>query len=125
MQCSGRALRQIGLRAWRLPAATALASKTCLCQFARRQQHTAARPVAAKASKSFAGADSADALLSGAAPWPSYLGPLSVQDTPGKGRGLVATRDVEAGELLIVCPPLAYATAGEGEVPDAEELVER
>lgn len=31
-----------------------------------------------------------------------YLGPIKVAHVPGKGRGLVATEDVEAGELLFV-----------------------
>lgn len=32
-----------------------------------------------------------------------YVGPVSVQDIPGAGRGLVLTRDVTEGELLLFC----------------------
>ena len=31
----------------------------------------------------------------------TYLGPIEVQGSDGKGRGLFATRDVKAGELLL------------------------
>jgi glutamine phosphoribosylpyrophosphate amidotransferase len=30
-----------------------------------------------------------------------YVGPVRVEQVPGKGRGLVATRDVAAGELVL------------------------
>ena len=32
-----------------------------------------------------------------------YVGPVNVQDIPGAGRGLVLTRDVAEGELLLFC----------------------
>jgi hypothetical protein len=38
-----------------------------------------------------------------------YLGPVVVSDVGrGRGRGLVLTKDVEAGELLLVSNPLAF-----------------
>jgi tetratricopeptide (TPR) repeat protein len=45
-----------------------------------------------------------------------YVGPLDVREVPGRGRGLVATRDVEPGELLLVARPVAVA-AGMGGDP--------
>lgn len=37
---------------------------------------------------------------------------------------MVATRDIAAGELLIMCRPLAYAAGPEGEIPDMEQLLQ-
>lgn len=36
-----------------------------------------------------------------------YVGPVEVKDMKGKGKGLVATRDIGVGELLLVSKPLA------------------
>ncbi|KAL4400899.1 hypothetical protein ACI68E_002223 [Malassezia pachydermatis] len=36
-----------------------------------------------------------------------YLGPIAVQDIPNAGRGLVVTRDVNEGELLLFCRAMA------------------
>lgn len=40
-----------------------------------------------------------------------YVGPVNVQDIPGAGRGLVLTRDVEEGELLLFCRAIGSAYA--------------
>ncbi|KAL3132993.1 hypothetical protein ABBQ38_006902 [Trebouxia sp. C0009 RCD-2024] len=39
----------------------------------------------------------------------NFTGPLKVTHLPGKGRGMVVTKDVKAGTLLAVCNPLAIA----------------
>lgn len=41
----------------------------------------------------------------------------------GAGRGVIATRDIAAGELLMLCQPLAYAAGPEGDIPSMEDLV--
>lgn len=38
-----------------------------------------------------------------------FIGPVTVQDIPGAGRGLVTTRDVEPGELLLCCRAVGSA----------------
>ena len=38
-----------------------------------------------------------------------YVGPVAVARVPGKGRGVVVTKDVKAGDLLCVSSPLAVA----------------
>lgn len=46
-----------------------------------------------------------------------YMGPVKKAAIPGKNNGLVATRDIARGELLLVCRPLASAigsATGEG-----------
>ncbi|KAN0062810.1 hypothetical protein ACQY0O_004630 [Thecaphora frezii] len=40
-----------------------------------------------------------------------WLGPVTVQDIPGAGRGLVLTRDVKEGELLLSCKAAASSYA--------------
>jgi tetratricopeptide (TPR) repeat protein len=42
-------------------------------------------------------------------PLADYLGPLQLVRIPGKGRGMVVTKDVMPGELLMVCNPLVAA----------------
>lgn len=36
-------------------------------------------------------------------PYAEFVGPVAVQDIPGAGRGLVLTRDVAEGELVLMC----------------------
>ncbi|MCO5613816.1 hypothetical protein L7F22_068094 [Adiantum nelumboides] len=38
-----------------------------------------------------------------------FIGPVTVQDIPGAGRGLILTRDVEPGELLLCCRAIGSA----------------
>jgi len=50
--------------------------------------------------------DMFQATLREAAPrftYGDYVGPVAVEDIPGAGRGLVLTRDVREGELLLLC----------------------
>ena len=42
----------------------------------------------------------------------------------GKGRGVVATRDLAAGDLVMVCDPLAVLRGPDGQRPEAEALVD-
>ncbi len=42
-----------------------------------------------------------------------WLGPVAIQDIPGAGRGLVLTRDVEEGELLLCCKAAAASYAAD------------
>lgn len=46
-----------------------------------------------------------------------YIGPVAVKKIPGAGRGLVTTRAVEAGELLLLCKAVCVA------YPDDEECI--
>ncbi|KAH7407333.1 hypothetical protein BKA64DRAFT_705742 [Cadophora sp. MPI-SDFR-AT-0126] len=41
----------------------------------------------------------------------SYIGPVEVRDIPGKGRGLVTTQSVKAGDLLMCEKAFSYAHA--------------
>jgi tetratricopeptide (TPR) repeat protein len=40
-----------------------------------------------------------------------YIGPVEVVDIPGKGKGIVVSRDVKRGTLLIAAKPLAWSDA--------------
>merc|ERR1719440_371706 len=51
----------------------------------------------------------------------SHLGPVAVQDIPGKGRGVVVTRDVEVGELLFADKALSIC----GKAALLQQTVER
>ncbi|PWY98477.1 hypothetical protein BCV70DRAFT_201787 [Testicularia cyperi] len=42
-----------------------------------------------------------------------WFGPVSIQDIPGAGRGLVLTRDVDEGELLLCCKAAASSYAAD------------
>ncbi|SNX82970.1 uncharacterized protein MEPE_01676 [Melanopsichium pennsylvanicum] len=42
-----------------------------------------------------------------------WFGPVDIQDIPGAGRGLVVTRDVEEGELLLCCKAAASSYAAD------------
>lgn len=42
----------------------------------------------------------------------------------GKGRGVTATRDIAAGELLMTCPPFAFVCNDGCDRPDPEVLVD-
>lgn len=42
-----------------------------------------------------------------------WFGPVAIQNIPGAGRGLVLTRDVEEGELLLCCKAAASSYAAE------------
>jgi hypothetical protein len=55
---------------------------------------------------------------------PPFVGPIAAADVLGKGRGLVATNSLVAGQLLLVTPPLALVEAEIGDIPDHEELLE-
>ncbi|PWN35306.1 uncharacterized protein FA14DRAFT_39985 [Meira miltonrushii] len=44
-----------------------------------------------------------------------FIGPVAVQDIPGAGRGLVLTRDVEPGELLLCCRAVGSAYPDDAE----------
>jgi hypothetical protein len=51
--------------------------------------------------------------------------PDVVHVSAGKGRGVVATKDLEPGDLLMVCPPLAVIRGQAGaDIPEPDELVE-
>jgi hypothetical protein len=54
-----------------------------------------------------------------------HWGPVAVKHLPGRGRGLVASRQVAAGELLLVSLPLAVRFCEEGSTPENEELAEQ
>lgn len=43
-----------------------------------------------------------------------WFGPVAIENIPGAGRGLVLTRDVEEGELLLCCKAAASSYAAEG-----------
>ena len=47
----------------------------------------------------------------------------------GKGRGIIASRQVKKGALLMICSPLVFAEAAdqsqEGSIPDVELLLEQ
>lgn len=44
-----------------------------------------------------------------------FIGPVAVQDIPGAGRGLVLTRDVEPGDLLLCCRAVGSAYPDDAE----------
>lgn len=44
--------------------------------------------------------------------------------TAGKGRGVVATRDLATGDLIMACEPLAVLRGADGQRPEAEALVD-
>lgn len=43
----------------------------------------------------------------------TYIGPVEVRQTGSKGRGLVVTKDVKAGDLLLCEKAFSHAYAGE------------
>uniref|UniRef100_A0A915EFQ6 Uncharacterized protein n=1 Tax=Ditylenchus dipsaci TaxID=166011 RepID=A0A915EFQ6_9BILA len=45
-----------------------------------------------------------------------YTGPVSIVDVPGKGRGLVASKNIPKGTLLLVSK--AFATTYDDELPN-------
>ena len=45
----------------------------------------------------------------------TYVGPVAVRDSPGRGRGLFTTRPVKAGELLLCEKAFAYSFADEND----------
>jgi hypothetical protein len=51
-----------------------------------------------------------------------YLGPVELREVPGKGRALVATREVIMGDLMAVSLPLAFVENELGSAADTEEL---
>ena len=66
--------------------------------------------------------DPRTAMFKGLAAPSPYWGPIAAADVPGKGRGLVATRDIQPGELLMSCRPLVFMECDEGDVPSMEAL---
>jgi hypothetical protein len=52
------------------------------------------------------------------------LQPCAATVATGKGRGLVATQQLQPGQLLLVTPPLALVKGDLGEIPDHNELQE-
>ena len=57
-------------------------------------------------------------------PLPSQCGSCPCVDgCAGKGRGLVATRPIRAGELLLVDTPAVFLeSCSEGDIPELEDL---
>lgn len=53
---------------------------------------------------------------------PEYMGAVQVVELPGKGRGVVATEDLQPGQLILSSKPLAYTTTPMGSIPPPEEL---
>jgi hypothetical protein len=45
-------------------------------------------------------------------------------DLSGKGRGVVCTEDLDPGDIIMVCQPLALFRLPEEKHPDAEGLVD-
>ncbi|KAH7716697.1 TPR domain protein [Aphelenchoides avenae] len=54
-----------------------------------------------------------------------YVGPIEVVDIPGKGKGIVATRDIKKGTLLLVSKAFAIATSFNGLLNAIEEKLGR
>ncbi|KAH7716362.1 hypothetical protein AAVH_16259 [Aphelenchoides avenae] len=54
-----------------------------------------------------------------------YVGPIEVVDVPGKGKGIVATRDIKKGTLLIVSKAHATATSSMALATATKEKLER
>jgi hypothetical protein len=52
------------------------------------------------------------------------IGPVRAAVVAGAGRGLVASRDVRAGELLLACPPLALLRSPDRSRPHPADLVD-
>ena len=44
-----------------------------------------------------------------------YIGPVSIETSPAHGHGVFATRDIERGELIVVCKAVAYHCMEEAE----------
>jgi hypothetical protein len=51
------------------------------------------------------------------------LQPALVISTAGKGYGLVAAQPIQKGQLLAVCPPLAWVSGAPGQPPRLEQLI--
>ena len=53
-----------------------------------------------------------------------YKGPIEVADVPGKGKGLVATRDITPGTLLLVEKAFVISYPDEHQIKDDAILIE-
>lgn len=62
-------------------------------------------------------------LYNGSTPYQRFIGPVKVMPFKGKGRGLVATSELQPGTCILVSLPLLRVTCEEGEIPDTQELV--
>ena len=94
---------------WRgrvLTALGAFGAAAAQCDAARAESLKAAADVATGGLSTDDVARIFRATLTSAAPRfevSDYIGPVAIADIPGAGRGLVLTRDVAEGELLLVC----------------------
>ncbi|EFJ48038.1 hypothetical protein VOLCADRAFT_91197 [Volvox carteri f. nagariensis] len=62
--------------------------------------------------------------FSGTAPATDCLGPISVRDIPGKGRGLVAQCEMRPGDLVMAVQPVVVLHGQQDAMPSPEALVE-
>jgi hypothetical protein len=105
----------------RFPLQTLLLSRSCRGVAHRVQKQAPALRTAACCPNAHA-SDLQTALYTGSAAPAVYWGPLAAANVHGKGRGLVATRDIQPGELLMSCRPLVFMECEEGDVPSMEAL---
>ncbi|GLC45339.1 hypothetical protein PLESTF_001753100 [Pleodorina starrii] len=62
--------------------------------------------------------------FTGTAPATDILGPFSLQSIPGKGRGLVAQRELRPGELVMAVQPIAVLHGPQDSMPSPDSLLD-
>ena len=51
--------------------------------------------------------------------------PTTDRNVSGKGRGVVATAEIQPGDLLMICEPLAFLRGPDGQRPQGETLIDK